>query len=142
MFPHFVMTTIRDPGRLHRSLAEYVRTHATSQPDAPALVTTARPACTYRELGAHLDRLGARLAEWSPAGNSVIAVAASSGPDLFSAIVAAMTGGICAPFDPSRPRPKSTRFLPKSSRRSCSRMMPRSCAIGTLFTATVSGSFG
>ena len=97
------MTTIRDPGRLHRSLAEYVRTHATSQPDAPALVTTARPACTYRELGAHLDRLGARLAEWSPAGNSVIAVAASSGPDLFSAIVAAMTGGICAPFDPSRP---------------------------------------
>ena len=92
-------------------LAEYVRTRATSQPDAPALIATARATCTYRELNGQLDRLGARLAEWSPVANSVVAVAAANGPDLFSAIVAAMSGGICAPFDPNRPPAEVNAFL-------------------------------
>jgi oxalate---CoA ligase len=105
------MTTIHQPSRSRRSLTEYVRTHATSRPNAPALLAAGRPVCTYRQLDAHLDRLGATLAEWSPAGNAVIAVAASGGPDLFSAIVAAMCAGICVPFDPNRPPAEIDAFL-------------------------------
>jgi len=62
-------------------------------------------------LAAHLDRLGTALAELLPADNSVIAVAAANGPELFTAIVAAMSRGICAPFDPSRPPSEIDAFL-------------------------------
>jgi acyl-CoA synthetase (AMP-forming)/AMP-acid ligase II/thioesterase domain-containing protein/acyl carrier protein len=105
------MTTLHETNRSHRSLAEYVRTHATLQPHAPALVAAARPTCTYGQLDAHLDRLCATLAELSPTGDAVIAVAASGGPELFTAIVAAMCRGICAPFDPSRPTAEIDAFL-------------------------------
>ena len=46
-----------------------------------------------------------------PADRSVIAVAAGNGPDVVTAIVAAMSSGICAPFDPSRPPAEIDAFL-------------------------------
>lgn len=85
--------------------------HAALHADAPALLATARTTCTYQQLAAHLDALGAALADWVPAENPVIAVAAANGPELFTAIVAAMSGGICAPFDPSRPPAEIDAFL-------------------------------
>jgi acyl-CoA synthetase (AMP-forming)/AMP-acid ligase II/thioesterase domain-containing protein/acyl carrier protein len=88
-----------------------VRAHAALHADAPALLATARTTCTYQQLAAHLDALGAALAQWVPAENPVIAVAAANGPELFTAIVAAMSGGICAPFDPSRPPAEIDAFL-------------------------------
>jgi acyl-CoA synthetase (AMP-forming)/AMP-acid ligase II/thioesterase domain-containing protein/acyl carrier protein len=105
------MTTTSKANRSHRFLEASVNAHALSRADAPALVATARTTCTYRQLAAHLDRLGAALAEWLPADNSVIAVAAANGPELLTAIVAAMSRGICAPFDPSRPPAEIDAFL-------------------------------
>lgn len=105
------MTATNDAGRSHGSLEACVRVHALQRPDAPALLATGRPACTYRELAAHLERLRPTLTEVLPAGNAVIAVAAAHGPDSFTAIVAAMSGGICAPFDPNRPPAEIAAFL-------------------------------
>lgn len=105
------MTATNDAGRSHGSLEACVRVHALQRPDAPALLATGRPACTFRELAAHLERLRPALTEVLPAGNAVIAVAAAHGPDSFTAIVAAMSGGICAPFDPNRPPAEIAAFL-------------------------------
>jgi oxalate---CoA ligase len=97
--------------RSYRFLEASVRAHATLRPGAPALLAPGRTTCTYQQLAAHLDRLGAALAEWMPADNPVIAVAAANGPDLLTAIVAAMSGRICAPFDPNRPPVEIDAFL-------------------------------
>jgi acyl-CoA synthetase (AMP-forming)/AMP-acid ligase II/thioesterase domain-containing protein/acyl carrier protein len=105
------MTTTANAGRLHHSLEASIRTHATLRAEAPALLAPGRTPCTYQQLAAHLDRLGAALAEWLPADNPVIAVAAANGPDTVTAILAAMSGGICAPFDPSRPPAEIDAFL-------------------------------
>jgi acyl-CoA synthetase (AMP-forming)/AMP-acid ligase II/thioesterase domain-containing protein len=96
---------------LHGSLAAAVRAHASQTPEAAALFGTARATCTYRQLAAHLDRVGALLVEHVPAGNPIIAVGASNGPDLLTALVAAMSSGICAPFDASRPSNEIEAFL-------------------------------
>ena len=85
--------------------------HADLRADAPALLAAARTTCTYGQLAAHLDRLGAALAEWVPVDNPVIAVAAANGPEFLTAMVAAMSCGICAPFDQSRPPAEIDAFL-------------------------------
>lgn len=87
-----------------------MRTHASLHPDAPAVLATGRATCTYGQLAAHLDRLRTALSEFVPSGN-VIAVAAANGPETVTAIVAAMSGGICAPFDPGRPPAEIDAFL-------------------------------
>ncbi|HEV8020435.1 MAG TPA: AMP-binding protein [Candidatus Lustribacter sp.] len=75
------------------------------------MLATGRATCTYAQLAAHLDRVRAALHEWLPLDNRVIAVAAPNGPELLTAIVAAMSAGICAPFDPSRPAAEVDAFL-------------------------------
>lgn len=104
------MTTSKDH-RLHGSLEAAVRSHAMARPDAAVLLAGARTTCTYAQLAVQLDRLRARLAELLPAENSVIAVAASSGPDSITALVAAVSNGISAPFDPGRPAAEVDAFL-------------------------------
>ena len=105
------MTTTNKVNRLHGDLEAYVGTHARLRPDAAALLATARPTCTYQQLAAHLDRLGTALSECLPAENPVIAVAAANEPESLTAIVAAMSNGICAPFDPSLPPAEIDAFL-------------------------------
>src|ERR1700761_1340763 len=85
--------------------------HAALRADAPALLARDRIPCTYQQLAAHLDRLGAALAELLPAENSVIAVATENRPALLTGIVAAMSRGICAPFDSSRPVTEIDAFM-------------------------------
>ncbi len=97
--------------RSRRSFEDAVRTHATLRADAPALISPLQATCTYGQLAAHLDRAGTALAEWMPAEGSVIAVAAENGPELFTAIVAALSRGICAPFDPNQPPAETEAFL-------------------------------
>lgn len=94
-----------------RSLAASVREHAALTPEATALLAAGRPACTYRELDRHLERVRTVLSEAVPGANRVIAVAAANGPELLSAIVAAMSCGVCAPVDPAQPQAEIDAFL-------------------------------
>jgi acyl-CoA synthetase (AMP-forming)/AMP-acid ligase II/thioesterase domain-containing protein/acyl carrier protein len=96
---------------LHRSLEASVSAHAIVRPVAPALLAAPHAPCSYQQLATHLDRLGAALTESLPADNAVIAVAAANGPQLLTAIVATMSRGICAPFDPGRPAAEIDAFL-------------------------------
>ena len=105
------MTSTRNAIDLFRSVDAAVKAHAALRPDAPALLATERATCTYRDLAAHLDRLAAVLVTALPADNRIIAVAAANGPELFTAIVAAMSGGICSPFDPNRPTAEIESYL-------------------------------
>jgi acyl-CoA synthetase (AMP-forming)/AMP-acid ligase II len=105
------VATTSNAGRSHRSLEAAVRAHATLRPDAPVLLAPGRTASTYQQLAAHLDRLCTALTDRMPTENPVIAVAAANGPDLLTAIVAAMSCGICAPFDPDRPAAEIDAFL-------------------------------
>ena len=105
------MPTTSESKLLYGSLEAAVIGHAASRAHAPALLAPDRAPCTYRQLAAHLNRLGAALTELLPAGNRVIAVAAENGPALITGIVAAMSHGICAPFDSSRPPAEVDAFL-------------------------------
>jgi oxalate---CoA ligase len=95
----------------HGSLNAIVRAHAALRPDRPALLGTDGTVCTYQQLTAHLDRVSTALVGSAPPGNPVIAVAAASRPELFTAIVAAMSSGICVPFDASQPATEIEAFL-------------------------------
>ncbi len=105
------MMTTSSANRLCPSLEASVRAHAMVRADAPALLAASRPVCSYQQLALHLDRLGTALTELLPAGNSIIAVAAANRPEAFTAIVAALSRGICAPFDPSRPAGEIDAYL-------------------------------
>jgi acyl-CoA synthetase (AMP-forming)/AMP-acid ligase II/thioesterase domain-containing protein/acyl carrier protein len=84
---------------VQRSLEASVRAHAALRPDRPALLGTDGTVCTYEQLVAHLDSVSTALSHLVPGGTPVIAVAAENRPELLTAIVAAMFGGVCAPFD-------------------------------------------
>ena len=96
---------------MHGSLDAIVRRHAALRPASPALLGTNGPDCSYQHLIAHLDHVGTELSKWVARPNPVIAVTAAGRPELFSAIVAAMATGICAPFDASQPPAEIDAFL-------------------------------
>jgi acyl-CoA synthetase (AMP-forming)/AMP-acid ligase II/thioesterase domain-containing protein/acyl carrier protein len=96
---------------VHGSLHAIVRSHAALRPGSTALLGADGSVCSYHDLTTHLDRVSTALAGLAPAGNPVIAVAAESRPNLFTAIVAAMSSGICVPFDAGQPATEIEAFL-------------------------------
>ncbi len=96
---------------VHGSLDAIVRHHAVLRPSSPALAGTDGPDCSYQHLTTHLDRVCAELSKWVSGENPVIAVAAAGRPEMFSGIVAAISTGICAPFDATQPPAEIDAFL-------------------------------
>jgi acyl-CoA synthetase (AMP-forming)/AMP-acid ligase II/thioesterase domain-containing protein/acyl carrier protein len=96
---------------LRESLFGSVAAHAAARPDTPALLGPDCRPCTYGELAQHLHRLRTMFANLAPASRPIVAVAAGNGPELFTAIVAAMSSGVCAPVDRDRPPEEIDAFL-------------------------------
>ena len=94
-----------------RSFAGAIRAHALLQPSAHALLAPHREPCTYARLHEHIDRLSECIGRELSAQNRIIAVALPNGPDLFSALVAAMSAGTCAPVAASVPGEEMDAFL-------------------------------
>jgi acyl-CoA synthetase (AMP-forming)/AMP-acid ligase II/thioesterase domain-containing protein/aryl carrier-like protein len=85
----------------HGTLDAAIRAHARATPDAPALLSPGRSACSYADLAAHVDATIACLRAHLPAANRAVAVVTIDGATTCSSFVAAMAAGVCAPIDPA-----------------------------------------
>ena len=95
----------------NRSLLDGLHDRAISHGRGFALLAPNRAPCTYAALFEQVASLTAELSDRLAGGNKVIAIGIASGPDTIVAIVAAMSAGVCAPFDPSRPAADIDAFM-------------------------------
>jgi acyl-CoA synthetase (AMP-forming)/AMP-acid ligase II len=89
-----------EPHQSGRTTGDVIRAHASSRPDAAAILAPGRDALSYAALAAFIDEVRARLNDWGIGRGDRVALAVAPRPEMAVAHIATSNSATSLPVDP------------------------------------------